>query len=81
MSQLPTKSEILDWISENPTQTAKRDIAKAFNIKGADRIDLASRTEPASAPPATATGRIDPVHLDAEADRAGSTSSPHRVRA
>ncbi|PAP78342.1 hypothetical protein [Rubrivirga marina] len=46
-----------------------------------DRIDLASRTEPASAPPATTTGRIDPVHLDAEADRAGSTSSPHRVRA
>ncbi|SFD71123.1 ribonuclease R [Roseivivax sediminis] len=40
MSQLPTKSEILDWISENPTQTAKRDIAKAFNVKGADRIDL-----------------------------------------
>jgi ribonuclease R len=40
MSQLPTKAQILDWVSENPTQTAKRDIAKAFNIKGADRIDL-----------------------------------------
>ncbi|WP_299968569.1 ribonuclease R [uncultured Roseobacter sp.] len=40
MNRIPTKPEILDWISENPTQTAKRDIAKAFGIKGAARIDL-----------------------------------------
>ena len=40
MSKLPTKDEILNWISENPTQTAKRDIARAFGIKGAQRIDL-----------------------------------------
>ncbi|WP_319825353.1 ribonuclease R [Thalassovita sp.] len=40
MSQMPSKSEILDWIAENPTLTAKRDIAKAFGIKGAARIDL-----------------------------------------
>jgi ribonuclease R len=40
MSHLPSKSEILDWISENPTLTSKRDIAKAFGIKGAARIDL-----------------------------------------
>jgi len=40
MARIPSKSEILDWISENPTQTSKRDIAKAFGIKGADRIDL-----------------------------------------
>ncbi|MGC3938098.1 ribonuclease R [Roseobacter sp. EG26] len=40
MNRIPTKSEILDWISENPTLTAKRDIAKAFGIKGAARIDL-----------------------------------------
>ena len=40
MSTLPTKQDILDWISENPTLTAKRDIAKAFGIKGAARIDL-----------------------------------------
>ena len=40
MSQIPTKSEILEWIAENPTLTAKRDIAKAFGIKGAARIDL-----------------------------------------
>ncbi|WP_299651189.1 ribonuclease R [uncultured Tateyamaria sp.] len=40
MSRIPTKTEILDWISANPTLTAKRDIAKAFGIKGAARIDL-----------------------------------------
>lgn len=40
MKQIPSKSEILSWISENPTKTAKRDIAKAFGIKGAARIDL-----------------------------------------
>lgn len=40
MNRLPTKSDILEWIEQNPTQTAKRDIAKAFGIKGAARIDL-----------------------------------------
>jgi len=40
MTRIPSKPEILDWISANPTLTAKRDIAKAFGIKGAARIDL-----------------------------------------
>ncbi len=40
MARIPTKDEILAWISENPTQSNKRDIAKAFGIKGAARIDL-----------------------------------------
>jgi len=40
MSHMPSKDEILKWISENPTLTSKRDIAKAFGIKGAARIDL-----------------------------------------
>ncbi|MGJ8582677.1 MAG: ribonuclease R [Marinosulfonomonas sp.] len=40
MKKVPTHKEILDWISENPTQTSKRDIARAFGIKGAARIDL-----------------------------------------
>ncbi|MGJ8618218.1 MAG: ribonuclease R, partial [Sulfitobacter sp.] len=40
MKKLPSKSEILEWIEQNPTLTAKRDIAKAFGIKGAARIDL-----------------------------------------
>jgi ribonuclease R len=40
MSKLPTKADVLDWIAANPTLTSKRDIAKAFGVKGADRIDL-----------------------------------------
>ncbi len=40
MTRIPSKSEILDWISANPTKAAKRDIAKAFGVKGAARIDL-----------------------------------------
>ncbi|MEN8872742.1 MAG: ribonuclease R [Pacificibacter sp.] len=40
MNKIPTKQAILDWITEHPTKAAKRDIAKAFGIKGAARIDL-----------------------------------------
>ena len=40
MNDLPTKPAILQWISDNPAQTSKRDIARAFGIKGAARIDL-----------------------------------------
>jgi len=40
MIRIPSKTEILDWIADNPTKAAKRDIAKAFGIKGAARIDL-----------------------------------------
>ena len=40
MKQMPTKAEILQWITDNPTLTSKRDISKAFGIKGSARIDL-----------------------------------------
>ncbi len=40
MSQLPTKDEILSFIRENPNASTKRDITRAFGIKGAARIDL-----------------------------------------
>jgi ribonuclease R len=40
MDQLPSKAQILQWITENPGQAAKRDIAKAFNMKGAAKIEL-----------------------------------------
>ncbi|MEM9032394.1 MAG: ribonuclease R [Pseudomonadota bacterium] len=42
MSKVPTRDAILEWISDNPTQTSKRDIARAFGIKGADRVELKS---------------------------------------
>ncbi|MGB5870105.1 MAG: ribonuclease R, partial [Albidovulum sp.] len=40
MTRIPSKPEILDWIAENPGLTAKRDIAKACGIKGAERREL-----------------------------------------
>nr|HRO16011.1 ribonuclease R [Paracoccus sp. (in: a-proteobacteria)] len=40
MTPIPSRQQILDWIADNPDATAKRDIAKAFNIKGSARIEL-----------------------------------------
>jgi ribonuclease R len=40
MSNIPSKEQILQWITDNPGKRSKRDIAKAFGIKGAARIDL-----------------------------------------
>ncbi|ODM44248.1 ribonuclease R, partial [Cereibacter johrii] len=41
MDQLPSKAQILDWIAQNPSLSAKRDIVRAFGIKGsAARIEL-----------------------------------------
>ena len=40
MSKLPTKKQILDWIKDNPKKSSKREIAKAFRIKGSMRVEL-----------------------------------------
>ncbi|MBD3765136.1 MAG: ribonuclease R [Rhodobacterales bacterium] len=40
MDQLPTKDQIRQWIAQNPGLSAKRDIARAFGIKGAARVEL-----------------------------------------
>ena len=40
MNPIPTKDQIRQWILDNPTKLAKRDIARAFGIKGDARIDL-----------------------------------------
>ena len=40
MAQLPSKEQILEWVADNPDANSKRDIAKAFGIKGAERIEL-----------------------------------------
>ncbi len=42
MKPLPTKDAIRQWIVDNPGLSAKRDIAKAFGIKGDARIELKS---------------------------------------
>ncbi|HVG49780.1 MAG TPA: RNB domain-containing ribonuclease, partial [Rubellimicrobium sp.] len=39
MAEFPTKNAILQWIDENPEAT-KRDLAKAFGIRGAAKIDF-----------------------------------------
>lgn len=39
MKQLPSLDQLRDWITENPGAT-RRDIAKAFGIKGSLKIDL-----------------------------------------
>ncbi len=40
MKKLPTKEQILKWVSDNPTLISKRDISRAFDVKGSARIDL-----------------------------------------
>ena len=40
MSMPPKKAAILAWISANPKQRDKRDIAKAFRLKGSERTAL-----------------------------------------
>ena len=40
MTPLPSKDQIRQWIAENPGQTSKRDIAKAFGLKGDQRSEL-----------------------------------------
>ncbi len=36
----PTREQILAYITENPDQAGKREIAKAFGLRGADRVWL-----------------------------------------
>ena len=40
MARLPSRDEVLKFVAEQDGKVAKRDIAKAFNIKGDDRIPL-----------------------------------------
>lgn len=40
MSQIPSRQEIIDFISSQPGKVGKREIARAFQITGSDRIPL-----------------------------------------
>ena len=40
MKMIPNKDQIRQWIIDNPAQSTKRDIALAFGLKGAAKIDL-----------------------------------------
>ncbi|WP_075220921.1 ribonuclease R [Acuticoccus yangtzensis] len=39
---VPTREEILRFVADSPGRVGKREIAKAFNVKGAERIELKS---------------------------------------
>jgi ribonuclease R len=39
-SHLPTPQDILDFLAANPDQSGKREIARAFGLKGGDRVWL-----------------------------------------
>lgn len=40
MAQIPSRQQILDWVADNPDQSTKRDLAKAFGLKGIERVSL-----------------------------------------
>lgn len=40
MSRLPTPDEILAYLRENPDRSGKREIARAFNLKGQEKNEL-----------------------------------------
>ena len=40
MNKLPSRDELLDWIRDNPDAANKREIARAFGVKGAERVEL-----------------------------------------
>ena len=40
MNRLPSPDEILAWLRDNPGQTGKREIARAFGLKGAAKVEL-----------------------------------------
>ncbi|MEQ8651849.1 MAG: ribonuclease R [Kiloniellales bacterium] len=39
-SKLPTRQQLLDYLNDSATPVAKRDLARAFGLRGADRIWL-----------------------------------------
>ncbi len=40
MDRLPSRAEILDWLQAHPGESARRDIARAFGIRGAAKVEL-----------------------------------------
>ncbi|MEM0945029.1 MAG: ribonuclease R, partial [Pseudomonadota bacterium] len=40
MGGLPSKDEILAWLRDNPRENGKRELARAFGVRGADRVEL-----------------------------------------
>jgi len=81
MADLPSKQALLDWIAEHPDESASRDLARAFGIRGKDRVELRAllrelkddgsipRRKPRRAPGALPpVGVIEVTGLDADGD-------------
>lgn len=43
MDRIPSADQILAWLREHPDQSAKRDIARAFGLKGKAKVELKQR--------------------------------------
>ena len=86
MSRLPSQDALLAWLRDNPGQTAKRDIARAFGLKGAAKVELkrllaemSARAPSRSAAAASARRANSPPVLVLTRDRhrrATATSGP-----
>ncbi len=66
MTRIPSKEDILAWVSDNPSKASKRDIARAFGVRGADRVDLKRQLKELEADGQLAKRRKtyrDPGHL------------------
>jgi len=40
MAKIPSKAEIMDWLEAHPEASSKRDLAKAFGLRAAERVEL-----------------------------------------
>jgi ribonuclease R len=63
---VPSKAALTAWISENPRESSKRDIARAFGVKGPDRVELKRLLRELEAEGAIEGGRkrfLPPGHL------------------
>ena len=40
MSKLPSENELLEWVRQNPDRAGKREIARAFGLKGPEKVAL-----------------------------------------
>ena len=58
---LPTREQVLAFIRDNPNNATRRDIARAFNIRGADKIRLKALLKEV----------LSEAHGDKSADRRG----------
>ncbi len=59
---LPTPQEILEFIKTSPTKSSKKDIARAFNLKGLDRVWLKDMLKKMAAEGVVDRGRKKTVH-------------------